>query len=104
MTDERRRRPRLKIFCEIAFSRVDGDSIIRAATENLSSDGFYCTSDEPFSPGDRLDCRISIPIGGLNSQAVILDGRVRVLRVEVKGLEPGFGIACQFEERRVAVQ
>ena len=30
-------------------------------TDNLSSIGFYCTSDEPFSPGEQLNCEVVIP-------------------------------------------
>jgi len=29
---------------------------------------------------------------------VVLHRWVRVVRVEIKGLEPGFGIACEFED------
>ena len=40
-----------------------------------------------------MGCRIVIPN---QSTTLALDRRVRVIRVEIKGLEPGFGVACEF--------
>lgn len=65
--------------------------MIRAETENISSAGFYCTADAPLSPGDRLECEVC------PSPEIVMRRRVKVVRVEIKGLEPGFGIACEFE-------
>lgn len=77
---------------------MDDGVTVTAETDNLNIEGFYCISDEPFSPGDRLDCEILIPANGAASHSpnLVLRRLVRVLRVEIRGLEPGFGIACQF--------
>ena len=101
---ERRRRDRLKLRFPIQLCRTD-NSAVSALTDDLSVSGFYCTSDEPFSPGERLSCEISISEGARTAKggALALHCQVKVVRVEVRGLEPGFGIACQFEDRRVAV-
>ena len=78
--------------------------IVTTETNDVSTGGFYCTSDHPFSPGERLNCEVMIPAkGAVPGRAMVMNCRVKVLRVEIKGLEPGFGIACQFEDRCIAV-
>jgi hypothetical protein len=100
MTDERRRRSRLNFHCGIQLCRVHDHVIVKTQTDNLSVEGFYCTSEEPFSPGDRLECELLLPKNdtGFRGPNLVLHRRVRVLRVEIRGLEPGFGVACQFED------
>jgi hypothetical protein len=89
------------LSCPIQMRRLD-EGMERTETD-LSGEAFYCTSEEPFAPGERLGCKISIPGAGGNTPAksLMLSCRVRVVRVELKGLEPGFGIAFQFENREV---
>jgi hypothetical protein len=99
MVSERRRRERLRLSCGIRLSQ-SGRAPVKTRTENLSSTGFYCTIEEPISPGERLECELSIPRYDLNSSdCLVLRRRVAVVRLEIKGVEPGFGIACQFEEQ-----
>jgi hypothetical protein len=93
---EYRRRPRLSLCYDLQLWRVGGQLFLEAETDNISSSGFYCTASEPFSPGEYLGCRIIIPG---QSTPLVLDRQVRVLRVEIKGLEPGFGVACEFTNR-----
>jgi hypothetical protein len=98
MTGERRRKPRLKLCCEIQLRSPDGQSVIRTQTQDLSSEGFYCTSDEPFAPGQWLQCDLALSaITPGSDRGVVIHRLVKVVRVEIKGLDPGFGIACQFE-------
>jgi hypothetical protein len=99
MTAERRRRRRLKLGWRIRLARSSAGVAVTAETDNLNSGGFYCTSEEPFSPGESLECDLFIPAnpGALDGPNVVLHRQVKVLRLEIKGLEPGFGIACQFE-------
>ena len=100
MTENRRRRPRLKLAYAVQLCRP-GDALpVNTQTENLSSEGFYCKSDQPFSPGEHLECSLLIPPPEFGSRRpnLILHRRVSVVRVEIKGLEPGFGIACKFED------
>ena len=71
---------------------------VTAQTENLSAEGFYCVSEEAFCPGELLQCELSIPAPHVPSANLTLHRRVRVLRLEIKGLEPGYRIACWFED------
>jgi hypothetical protein len=97
MSDDRRQRPRLRLSLGVQLCRGEGHAAVRTETDNLSSEGFYCTSREPFSPGDRLECDLFIPGTGSGSPGLVLNRSVKVVRVEIRGLEPGFGIACRFE-------
>lgn len=101
---ERRRGSRLRLRFPIHFSRRDRRTV-SAETDDLSVHGFYCTSAEPFFPGERLQCEILIPEGarGADGEALTLQCQVQVVRVEVRGLEPGFGVACKIEDRRLTV-
>ena len=106
MTGERRRRLRHELRCCIQLRRVDDHVIVTTETDNLSVEGFYCSSDEPFSPGDHLECEVFIPAEatGFHGSNPVLHRRAKVLRVEIRGVEPGFGIACQFEDRPATVE
>ena len=96
MDQERRRRERLSLCYHLQLRRVDGQLSLEAETDNISGSGFYCTAQEPLSPGEYLECRLVSPS---QSPPLVLDRRVRVIRVEIKGLEPGFGVACEFTDR-----
>jgi hypothetical protein len=80
--------------------------MVATDTDNLSDEGFSCTSDQPFSPGDRLRCEVFVPTGGpeFHGPTLALHGCARVLRVEIRGLESGFGITCEFEDPPVTVE
>ena len=99
MNGERRRRPRLKVRCGLHLSRVNNHIVVRTETEDLNSEGFYCTSDRPFSPGEQLECELLIPVkeAGVDGTSLVLRRRAKVVRVEIRGIQAGFGLACQFE-------
>lgn len=98
MSGEHRRRGRSALRCEIFLWR-EGKSPVKARTENVSSTGFYCITEEPFSPGERVFCELLIPRYDRSAaSSVILRRASTVVRLEIKGIEPGFGIACQFED------
>ena len=90
--NNRRRRPRVNLNWAIRLRRNDGELIAETATDNLSSEGFHCTLEVPLSPGETLRCELLIP-----TSTLVLYRSVRVVRVDIRGLEPGFGIACRFE-------
>lgn len=99
MTHERRRSARAKLCYCLRLFRSPGAEAVRATTTNLDSLGFHCRSEEPFSPGDRLGCELFIPRRGAGGPEpdLILKSRVEVVRVEISGIDPAFGIACRFE-------
>jgi hypothetical protein len=83
--------------------RAEFAAPIWSETSDISNDGFYCTSPEPFSPGDQLACLIVLPqepSDSLGSGQFYLEGRVEVIRLAVDK-HKGFGIGCRFDEYHV---
>ena len=98
VTDERRKRERLRLRLPVLLLRTESDTPICSETSNISNDGFYCTSPQPFSPGDRLDCLIVLPAEPSDSPEsgqFCIEGRVDVVRLVVDN-NKGFGIGCRF--------
>jgi hypothetical protein len=98
MPEERRKRNRVALRWPIRLFRSLNGASVESTTENLTSNGFYCTSRERFALGERLDCIIAIPLGGVGySRAPIrLQCRARVMRVEHS--RDGFGLGCSIED------
>lgn len=94
-TSERRQRERITLRCPVEVFVPGGDEVRHATTLNLSSHGLYCTSDSPFSPGERLRCRIELTPRRrhTDSGAVFLDCLVEVVRVERTA--DAYGIGCR---------
>jgi hypothetical protein len=99
MPSARRRLRHLKTRYGVRLSSMDGHGTVTTHTDNLDDAGFYCTSDQPFSPGDHLECELYVSTEGpdLCGPRLVLQGPVTVLRVEIRRLAPGFKIFCQFE-------
>jgi hypothetical protein len=81
------------------------DSANEGVETNVSDAVFYCISEDPAVPGERLRCEISIAgISGYSPEkSPIFRCWVKVLRLGLRGLEPGFRIIFQFETREVTV-
>jgi len=96
--EERRKRKRIALRWPIRLFRDLAAASVESTTENLTSNGFYCISKEPFQMGERLECIIAIPAGsfGYNESPVRLQCRVRVARVEDQ--HDGFGLGCYIED------
>jgi hypothetical protein len=96
--EERRKRKRIALHWPVRLFRDPANPSVESTTENLTSNGFYCISKEPFALGERLECIIAIPAGsfGYNESPIRLQCRVRVARVE--GQEAGFGLGCYIED------
>jgi hypothetical protein len=100
---ERRKHRRLALHWRV---RLSGETIgtIETLTENLNSRGFYCILETPLVPGDIIDCNLTVPnyspanVGGIGS----LVCQAEVVRVETRGTEPGFGVACRIVDFTVA--
>ena len=93
---ERRKHRRLALHWRV---RLSGETIgtIETRTENLNSRGFYCILETPLVPGDIIDCDLTVPNYSPSNMSGIgsLVCQVEVVRVETRGAEPGFGVACR---------
>jgi hypothetical protein len=95
---ERRKRKRIALHWPVHLYRDQGSPQIESTTENLSSNGFFCVSTEPFQLGEQLQCVIVIPAGafGYSDTRVRLQCRVRVIRVENQ--HNSYGLGCCIED------
>ena len=95
---ERRKRKRVELHWPVRLLRQPGTPPVNAATENLSSEGFYCTTQEPFKTGERLECEMVIPgdTFGFSESEIRLKCQVTIRRVEP--LPTGFGLGCHIED------
>lgn len=102
--EERRRRPRIALHWPVRLFREPETQSVETTTENLTSNGFYCISHEPFKLGERLDCIIAVPSGNLGfpNSPVSLQCRIRVTRVEEQ--RDGFGLGCYIEDYDLLVK
>jgi hypothetical protein len=104
---DRRGALRLDLACEVSLSRPGEAAAVVSKTENLSTKGFYCISDRPFSPNETLNCEVVIPspASGRNPKMnLVLRAVVEVVRVVAKGMDPGFGLACQIKSYTIGQQ
>jgi hypothetical protein len=74
-------------------------------TENLSSDGFYCVTAVPFVPGDIRFCTLTAPACHPedSSGMILVQCRVRVVRVQALSESGQFGMGCRIEDYRVCL-
>ena len=104
MGADQRKFHRLALRLPLWLSRRNDEHPIASETLNISTEGFYCTTSEPFAPGERLRCRISLPDDRASNKeaGLYLDADVEVLRVSVPAQrDAGFGIACRIREYRL---
>jgi hypothetical protein len=96
--EERRKRQRIALHWPVRLFRDPAMPSVESTTENLTSNGFYCISKEPFHLGEHLECIIAIPAGsfGYSASPMCLQCRVRVTRVEDQ--QEGFGLGCYIED------
>jgi hypothetical protein len=97
-SEERRKRKRVALHWPVRLFRDLAAPSVESTTENLTSNGFYCVSREPFQLGERLECIIAIPAGsfGYSESPIRLQCRVRVTRIEDQN--EGFGLGCYIED------
>jgi hypothetical protein len=98
VSEERRKRKRVALHWHVRLFRDLAAPSVESITENLTSNGFYCVSREPFQLGERLECIIAIPAGsfGYAESPICLQCRVRVTRIEDQN--EGFGLGCYIED------
>jgi len=98
---ERRRHPRLRLSYLLRLFRPGNSTGIETTTEDLSCDGFYCISDHPVQPHERIECELLIPseqLGESTEPDLVLRCRAEVVRVVPDRLAPRFGVACRLED------
>jgi hypothetical protein len=95
---ERRKHSRLKLRISVLLW-AESKNPVRSETIDISSEGFYCTTSEPFAPGDRLRCLLSIqaPSDSVESE-LNLDAEVEVMRVLIDNDTSGYGLGCRIAE------
>lgn len=99
---ERRKHARLTLRIPLLLFCAASDSPVQSETVNISSDGFYCTTREPFAPGDRLRCLLPIPAPPDTAESELyIDAEVEVMRVRIDNKTPGFGLGCRIADYRV---
>lgn len=101
---ERRKRQRLPLRWRVCLSRRSNHLVVESETRDVSSGGFYCFTDENFTPDERLECVLVIPMPGTSEGAERLCLRCQVAVVRVDIAPPGgrYGVACRIEDYSVA--
>src|SRR5260370_21684043 len=92
-----RKRKRVAVHWPVRLFRREGQSV-ESITENLSSEGLYCITQEPFKRGERLQCEIVIPAESFGSPEPFLRLQCRVTVRRVEHLQRGFGLGCHSGE------
>jgi len=101
---DRRRRPRLSLAYRLLLSRCGEASQTETKTENISCEGFYCTSERLFSAGDMLECELVISGHGLSQSGehdMVLRCWAEVVRVVPRAGGTACGVACRFADYTV---
>jgi PilZ domain len=104
---DRRGRQRLKLPYAVVLHRLGEVSGVKTTIEDISSDGFYCLSAQPFSPNEKLHCEIVIPNQDSASStegSLLLRCRAEVVRVMADGRTPGYGLACRLQHYTIVRQ
>jgi hypothetical protein len=102
-TEERRKRKRIALHWPVYLYRNQSTQSIESTTENLTSNGFYCVSEQPFQAGEQLECVIAIPAGafGYSEAPIRLQCHVKVMRVENQS--KNFGLGCYIEDYELII-
>ena len=64
LAGDRRKRKRVLLHWPVRLLRQPGTSPIDTTTENISSEGLYCISNESFKPGERVQCMRGVKVPG----------------------------------------
>jgi hypothetical protein len=92
---EQRQQKRLPLPYSVSLWRPSDGAFTRTKTENLSCQGFFCCSQEPYEMGDVLLATLEVraPVEqGQKSACLVLHCTVEVVRVQ------SGGIACRLKD------
>jgi PilZ domain len=96
-----RKRKRVAVHWPVRLWRQLVTTPVESTTENLSSEGLYCITKEPFRTGERLQCEIVIPGEGFGSSEPFLRLQCHVTVKRVEPVHRGFGLGCHIEDYSV---
>jgi PilZ domain-containing protein len=94
LREDRGTDPSLKLRCPILLYRPGEPRAVKAVTEEISRQGFYCISPEVFAPLDRVECEVTISLEGL-PKSTTLRCRAEVLRLVADRHLSGYGVVCR---------
>ena len=102
VSGDRRRRKRVPVHWPLRLFRHPEQPSVESVTENLSSEGLYCITPEPFKLGEDLKCEIVLlgEIFGSSEPPIRMQCHLTVRRVE--HLDRGFGLGCYIEDYTLA--
>jgi len=104
---DRRRRPRLRLAYRVRLRRPGDTSPMETKTQNVSCEGFFCTIEGAFSPGESLDCELVISnqeLGRSAELAMVLRCRAEVVRVAPQPGTRSVGLACRLADYTIGRQ
>jgi PilZ domain-containing protein len=96
---DRRKRARLQVHWPLLI-RGANSGLIETATQDLSSDGFYCFAASPLVPGEIRECTLRVPAHDPSddTRTLPVHCRVRVVRVETVAESGLYGVGCRIED------
>ena len=93
-----RKRKRVAVHWPVRLWRQRETAPIESTTENLSSEGLYCITKEPFRTGEHLQCEIVILGESFGSPEPFLRLQCHITVKRVEHVHQGFGLGCQIED------
>jgi PilZ domain-containing protein len=98
---DRRKRKRVALHWPVRLFQPGRPSVV-ITTENLSSEGFFCITKQPFRLDGRLQCEIVIPVESIGAEEAPLRLQCQVTVRRVEALRAGFGLGCRIEDYSLA--
>ena len=100
---ERRRNLRAGLHWTVYLLFNGSGHPLRTVTRDINKDGFYCSLNQPVTPGERIECDIVVPGHGSPdpNDVVYLRCRAHAVRVEKIEGSSEFGLACRIEDYSV---
>lgn len=102
---DRRRRVRLPLSWTIYLLRSSDTHPLESKTKNISSEGFYCSVQEPFVIGECILCTMFVPAFDAEhpNEFMFLECQATVVRVDAIGPE-NYGMACHIENYKLVTR
>ena len=95
---DRRRRSRMRLVYPVRLRRPGSFVVAETKTVDISSDGFFCFTRQPFSPREALQCELLIPPDQslhTGERDLVLPCYAEVVRVVPQADGHRFGVACR---------